>query len=55
MFVSHNMEHVLRVAHRVVVMRLGQKVADIDVRAGNVSQMQLVGLITGSMTAAAEL
>jgi simple sugar transport system ATP-binding protein len=52
MFVSHNMEHVLRVAHRVVVMRLGQKIADIDVRTGSVSQMQLVGLITGSMTAA---
>ena len=52
MFVSHNMEHVLRVAHRIVVMRLGQKVADIDVRTGSVSPMQLVGLITGSMTAA---
>lgn len=52
MFVSHNMEHVLRVAHRVVVMRLGQKVADIDLRTGSVSPMQLVGLITGSMTAA---
>jgi ABC-type sugar transport system ATPase subunit len=52
MFVSHNMEHVLRVAHRIVVMRLGQKVADIDVRTGGVSPMQLVGLITGSMTAA---
>ena len=52
LLVSHNMEHVLRVAHRVVVMRLGRKVADLDVRNGEVSGMQLVGLITGVMTEA---
>ena len=30
-FISHNMQHVLRVADRVAVMRLGEKVADFDV------------------------
>jgi fructose transport system ATP-binding protein len=52
LLVSHNMEHVLRVAHRVAVMRLGRKVADLDIRSGAVSGMQLVGLITGAMTEA---
>lgn len=52
LFVSHNMEEVKRVADRVVVMRLGKKVADLDVRKQSVSAMQLVGLITGGMTAA---
>jgi ribose/xylose/arabinose/galactoside ABC-type transport system permease subunit/ABC-type branched-subunit amino acid transport system ATPase component len=52
LLVSHNMEHVLRVAHRVAVMRLGRKVADLDIRHGKVSGMQLVGLITGGMTEA---
>ncbi len=27
-FISHNMQHVLRVADRIVVMRLGEKVFD---------------------------
>ena len=31
-FISHNMQQVLRVADRIAVMRLGQKVADVDVR-----------------------
>lgn len=52
LFVSHNMEEVMRVAHRVVVMRLGEKVADLDMREQRVSPMHLVGLITGSITAA---
>ena len=30
-FISHNMQHVLRVADRIVVMRLGAKVADVVV------------------------
>jgi ABC-type sugar transport system ATPase subunit len=30
-FISHNMQHVLRVADRIVVMRLGAKVADVAV------------------------
>jgi ABC-type sugar transport system ATPase subunit len=50
LLISHNMEQVLRVTDRVVVLRLGQKVADVDVASGSVSKMQLVGLITGGMT-----
>jgi simple sugar transport system ATP-binding protein len=52
LLISHNMEQVLRVTDRVVVLRLGQKVADVDVSNGSVSKMQLVGLITGGMTEA---
>jgi simple sugar transport system ATP-binding protein len=52
LLISHNMEQVLRVTDRVVVLRLGQKVADVDVSSGSVSKMQLVGLITGGMTEA---
>jgi ABC-type sugar transport system ATPase subunit len=52
LLISHNMEQVLRVTDRVVVLRLGQKVADVDVSGGSVSKMQLVGLITGGMTEA---
>jgi ribose/xylose/arabinose/galactoside ABC-type transport system permease subunit/ABC-type branched-subunit amino acid transport system ATPase component len=50
LLITHNMDQVVRVADRVVVLRLGQKVADIDVRTSGVSKMQLVGLITGGMT-----
>ncbi|HTW99099.1 MAG TPA: ATP-binding cassette domain-containing protein, partial [Acidimicrobiales bacterium] len=50
--VSHNMEHVLRVADRVAVMRHGRKIADIDLRVTEINAMQLVGLITGGMTEA---
>ena len=52
LLITHNMDQVVRVADRVVVLRLGQKVADIDVRTNSVSKMQLVGLITGGMTEA---
>ena len=34
-FISHNMQHVLRVADRIAVFRLGEKVADFDVRAAD--------------------
>lgn len=50
--ISHNMEHVLRVADRVTVMRLGRNVADVALD-GSVSGTDLVGLITGA-TARAE-
>ena len=50
MLVTHNMQHVLRVSNRVVVLRLGQKVADVDLAEHQLSGMQLVGLITGEMT-----
>jgi len=46
MFISHNMEQVLRVADRVAVMRLGEKVADVDV-AHDTTGAHLVALMTG--------
>jgi ABC-type sugar transport system ATPase subunit len=46
-FISHNMQHVLRVADRVVVLRLGRKVFD-GARA-NLTGLQLVGLMTGAL------
>ena len=51
LLVSHNMEHVLRVADRVAVFRLGRKIADIDRRQRAVTGMELVGLITGATSA----
>jgi ABC-type sugar transport system ATPase subunit len=46
-FISHTMEHVLRVADRIVVMRLGEKV--FDEPKGSVTATELVGLITGAI------
>ena len=46
MFISHNMQHVLRVADRIAVLRLGAKVADIDVET--TSGTELVALMTGA-------
>jgi ribose/xylose/arabinose/galactoside ABC-type transport system permease subunit/ABC-type branched-subunit amino acid transport system ATPase component len=51
LLVSHNMEHVLRVADRVAVFRLGRKIADLDQREREVTGMELVGLITGATSA----
>jgi ribose/xylose/arabinose/galactoside ABC-type transport system permease subunit/ABC-type branched-subunit amino acid transport system ATPase component len=51
LLVSHNMEHVLRVADRVAVFRLGRKIADLDQREQPVTGMHLVGLITGATSA----
>jgi len=48
LLVSHNMDHVLKVADRVAVLRLGRKVADLDMRQRPVTGMELVGLITGA-------
>jgi ABC-type sugar transport system ATPase subunit len=45
-FISHNMQHVLRVADRIAVLRLGQKVADVDVN--EITGTQLVALMTGA-------
>jgi ABC-type sugar transport system ATPase subunit len=47
-FISHNMQHVLRVADRVVVLRLGEKVADLDLRRDPQTGTQLVALMTGA-------
>ncbi|MBV9634388.1 MAG: sugar ABC transporter ATP-binding protein [Methylobacteriaceae bacterium] len=46
-FVSHNMQQVLRVVDRVIVLRLGRKVFD-GARA-NLTGPQLVGLMTGAL------
>jgi ABC-type sugar transport system ATPase subunit len=48
LLVSHNMDHVLKVADRVAVLRLGRKIADLDTRERPVTGMDLVGLITGA-------
>jgi len=48
LLISHNMDHVLKVADRVAVLRLGRKVADLDTREHNVTGTELVGLITGA-------
>lgn len=50
LLVTHNMQHVIRVASRVAVLRLGQKVADVDLAERSITGMQLVGLITGEMS-----
>lgn len=45
-FISHNMEHVLRVADRIIVLRLGRKV--FDGPRSDVDGRKLVELITGA-------
>ena len=46
-FISHNMQHVLRVADRVAVLFLGMKVADFELTEST-KATELVGLITGA-------
>jgi ABC-type sugar transport system ATPase subunit len=46
-FISHNMQHVLRVADRIAVFRLGEKVADLDVHERTTGS-ELVALMTGA-------
>ena len=46
LFISHNMQHVLKVTDRIVVLRHGQKVG--DVRTAEATAQQIVTLITGS-------
>jgi ABC-type sugar transport system ATPase subunit len=43
--ISHNMQHVLRVADRIVVMRLGEKVYDAP--KGTATASDIVAMITG--------
>ncbi len=50
-FISHNMQHVMRVADRIFVLRLGRKA--FDGAKANLTPMQLVGLMTGAVTDAA--
>jgi ABC-type sugar transport system ATPase subunit len=46
LLISHNMQHVLQVTDRIVVLRHGQKVG--DVRTSAATAQQVVTLITGS-------
>ena len=46
-FISHNRQHVLRVADRVAVLFLGRKVADFEV-GGATQASELVALMTGA-------
>ncbi|MDA1280625.1 MAG: ATP-binding cassette domain-containing protein [Chloroflexi bacterium] len=45
-FISHNMQHVMGVTNRIVVLRLGRKVGDLRTR--DTSAREIVELITGS-------
>jgi ABC-type sugar transport system ATPase subunit len=46
-FISHNMQHVLRVADRIAVFRLGEKVADFDLKE-QTTGTDLVAMMTGA-------
>jgi D-xylose transport system ATP-binding protein len=46
LFISHNMQHVLQVTDRIVVLRHGEKVGDL--RTADASAQRVVTLITGS-------
>jgi simple sugar transport system ATP-binding protein len=48
-FISHNMEHVMRVADRIVLMRLGEKI--FDAPAATTSAADLVAMMTGAIAA----
>jgi ABC-type sugar transport system ATPase subunit len=47
-FISHNMEHVMRVADRIVLMRLGEKI--FDAPAAQTTGAELVAMMTGATT-----
>jgi ABC-type sugar transport system ATPase subunit len=47
-FISHNMEHVMRVANRIVLMRLGEKI--FDAPAAQTTGAELVAIMTGAIT-----
>lgn len=47
-FISHSMPHVIEVADRIQVLRLGSRVATLDAR--QTSMEELVGLMTGAVT-----
>jgi simple sugar transport system ATP-binding protein len=51
-FISHSMPHVLEVADRVQVLRLGRRVATY--RAADTTVEQLVGAMTGALDAPQE-
>ena len=45
--ISHNLADVFDVSDRIIVLRLGRRVATFDIRT--VSQEQVVGAITGAV------
>ena len=51
--ITHNIEHVLRIADRVVVLRYGKRAGDVDCSGGECSKSELhnkiVSLITGGI------
>jgi simple sugar transport system ATP-binding protein len=47
-FISHSMPHVMEVADRIEVLRLGRRVASL--KAKDTSMEELVGLMTGAVT-----
>ena len=50
-FISHNMQHVMRVADRIVLMRLGEKI--FDAPAAETNAPELVAMMTGATVAKA--
>jgi simple sugar transport system ATP-binding protein len=50
-FISHSMPHVMEVADRIQVLRMGKRVAALD--AKNTSMEELVGAMTGATAGAA--
>jgi ABC-type sugar transport system ATPase subunit len=49
-FISHNMEHVMRVADRIVLLRLGEKI--FDAPAATTDASELVAMMTGAVAVA---
>lgn len=49
LLVSHNMDNVFEVADRAVILRLGRKVADLDI--AQTSKPEIVGLVVGGQNA----
>jgi ABC-type sugar transport system ATPase subunit len=50
-FISHNMQHVMRVADRIVLLRLGEKI--FDGPASGTTASELVAMMTGAAAARA--
>ncbi|MFT4045925.1 MAG: ATP-binding cassette domain-containing protein [Solimonas sp.] len=46
LLVSHNMDNVFEVADRALILRLGRKIADLDI--ARTSRAEIVGLVVGS-------
>ena len=50
--ISHNIEHVLKVADRVLVLRNGERVGDISIRESNLKKEELHHMIVSYITGA---